>query len=393
MSNKRTKPAKRRSSRQKPVKQIAGHIVGLDDERSDPISRETPIKVARYRLLSNHQVPVGQRQLLATQLGKVQGNSFFRAELLRTRLSKPGNLPIQRRSTPAWVRATRLDIPPQEVMYRVAYLMQNADPVTVDGNQFIPGQYYNFPGQGKILIVWPTTTNIVFAKGYALYEQGTTAFIRNMYLDAMAEGARQAEGMVVLAKAEMDFIMGLGPAWATVPVSVLKGLVWYQQHRQTIAHASKWAGVIVEIHNLLKDRFPHTYDFIWQQLIYTIVTDFSFDFALEDSAKALGQLLRSLGATPFKTVSNTLWGVISKLTIFLAKVATNAAKRGTTGNTKAHAQRLAQDLEQIGIAVRERDVEQLMKELSNPEVIELLARLQQGFHALSQDLEKLAESS
>lgn len=77
MSNKRTKPAKRRSSRQKPVKQIAGHIVGLDDERSDPISRETPIKVARYRLLSNHQVPVGQRQLLATQLGKVQEILFF----------------------------------------------------------------------------------------------------------------------------------------------------------------------------------------------------------------------------------------------------------------------------------------------------------------------------
>ena len=62
----------------------------------------------------------------------------------------------------------------------------------------------------------------------------------------------------------------------------------------------------------------------------------------------------------------------------------------TAANLKEKTAALLDAAQQIGSAISKRDAQRVARELSNPETIELLMRLQQALYAVATDLKQLS---
>ena len=121
-----------------------------------------------------------------------------------------------------------------------------------------------------------------------------------------------------------------------------------------------------------------------------ILQNLDFELTPSDYAKLIGTLIRSGGVEGVEVVANNLWRFLRIVTIAFVKTATTATGRGTAANLKEKTAALLDAAQQIGSAISKRDAQRVARELSNPETIELLMRLQQALYAVATDLKQLS---
>ncbi|MCB9137791.1 MAG: hypothetical protein H6642_05530 [Caldilineaceae bacterium] len=293
--------------------------------------------------------------------------------------------------------AQRLPISQDKVLATVINLYKTAHPMVFPGGVWgsitlSPGDTLTFPDGQERTIIYPSGYGVVFIEDDALYKQPGHAFIREMQLSAISEGAKRATGIAKLAKLEMELIMAMGPFSARLGTTLAKTIVWGNRNYDTLVHLSRWSGTLLEVREILKSKFPHTYDFLWDQMVILILQNLDFELTSSDYAKLIGALIRSSGVEGVEIVANNMWRFWKVISAAFVVTAGEAVSRGTVANIKKKTAVLVEAARQIGIAVSRRDAQRITRELSTPEAIQLLMRLQQAMYAVSLDLKKLSKA-
>ena len=329
------------------------------------------------------------------------GNTRTQRALAQQRKERPSQQKIIQPASPdataakSSAAAQRLPFTKDKAIAIAVDLYKTAHPMVYPGGVWgqitlSPGQILTFPNGQERTIISPSGYGVVYMQDDLLYEQPGHAFIREMQLSAVTEGAKRATGMANLAKLEMELIMAMGPLFARLGITLTKAMVWSVDNYDTLKHLSEWSGTVLEMRNLLKSKFPHTYEFLWNQMAQLILQNLDFELTPSDYAKLIGTLIRSGGVEGVEVVANNLWRFLRIVTIAFVKTATTATGRGTAANLKEKTAALLDAAQQIGSAISKRDAQRVARELSNPETIELLMRLQQALYAVATDLKQLS---
>lgn len=253
----------------------------------------------------------------------------------------------------------------EQAMRAVAKVLPEAQTVRVQTNlgpaELKPGTILN----GKKLIVLPSSMSVVYLVGDELYEWDPGNFMRDVYLDAMSEGAKRAMGMVYLAKAEMALLSGIFVPWyLLLGVSAVKLGFFYSREKRTVDDALKQAPNVLRQLQEIRRAYPTLFNKMASSAAREILVNLPSGVTSEDVAFFLGRVLKGVGGLPDVTL-----GAVAKVAAKVAAIVTATHLPAVTAhamqNVAATQGRVLQHrLAEAGIVVTEKDASRIMNEIN-----------------------------
>lgn len=247
-------------------------------------------------------------------------------------------------------------------------VLATAKPVTVSGGamgdvELRPGDHVD----GKMILL-PQTTSVYYLDGTSVYQQWTPDFVRGVWLNAIATGAKGAEWIVPWLKAEMTLIQHMVMPLLATGVTVAQGL-FFVYDRWPDVKAATAAGIkLLGYRAEFKKRYPTLYEQVfWGSLKHAAVAAWD-GLHPADFASLIGRLIGkggNLGKEVMRMKVVPL-GLKAMLATFAPPVLTGAAAgipRGGKAAAAETAKQLVSELSKAGITVTEEEARTMLNEL------------------------------
>lgn len=178
-----------------------------------------------------------------------------------------------------------------------ARLMASSHKCTVDTNlgpvTLVPGTVWE--RERVLLDCSPMTVH--YMVGTKLYEWGTQAFIRDQYLNGLSRGATQARWLVNVAKAEMEFLMGLlVPIWGVAGITAAKLITIYGANQKEFVELQKYLPLIKDDLDILKREVPTLYNAVMNKAQHDFLVHLPEGITATEIAFWLGRMIRGAAA-------------------------------------------------------------------------------------------------
>jgi hypothetical protein len=234
------------------------------------------------------------------------------------------------------------------------------------------------------MIVNVSPMTIYYTIDNRLYEWNTSQFIRDEWLNSLSQGAKNAEGMVYLAKAEMALIVGFLVPWEIIlGVGIAKTAIFYVEHKSDIHRGMQYSEKAISLILEIREKYPHLFNIFLRTALHDLLLSLPSGVSSEDVAFFLGRVLRGVGGLPEAT-----FGTVLRITGRVAAIVTAThlpaiAARAAARAAKKKAIDLQRELAEVGVDVSQDEARAILQELlMDPNAEAKMRELEQTFQAL-----------
>lgn len=230
--------------------------------------------------------------------------------------------------------------------------------------------------ENRNLIIYTDWQVTIYMTGDKLYSVKTTDFVRNVYLDALADGANRAKHWIPISQVLMDFVTGLlvGPA-VIIAGYVVFGALFAASHEELVKRGANALGPAYRGLNDFKQRYPA----LWAKIKQKIGQQFEAD--LVDGLKEtvtdpkniafyLGRVLRHMpsgptGMEPSVPIGKILFVVVECAVLVTALHSPVGLFHAATGQVRELANNLKASFQkpELGIPLSDQEALSIASEL------------------------------
>jgi hypothetical protein len=224
-----------------------------------------------------------------------------------------------------------------------------------------------------------------------LYEMGTSAFLRDEWLNAMSAGASKAAWLIPIAKAEMALLTGMFVPWyLLLGVGCTKCAAMYLEHKKEFAlvweHAPKALGALQD----LRKKHRTFFNLVIRKIAADTFSHLPEGVTGEDVGFFVGRLLHGVDGLPEVTVAavakvaaNIAWKIAL---LHLPGVTVHAAEIAA----REKAEEFRAYLQGLGYTVTLDEAKAMLKDaVHQGDLNDILSQLETACKAMSPSLKQL----
>lgn len=283
----------------------------------------------------------------------------------------------------------------KEAMAAVGKILPTAHSITVSSSfglvELKPGTIWS----GNKMLFYCAHFYVWYAIDDRTYEWKTSDFIRDEWFNALSEGAKEASGMVTLAKTEFALVSGIFVPWyIMLGMACAKVGLFYAGNKSMVDTAIAQAPKVIELLRDLQKRAPT----LFRKLMITAAKDLLMNLpsgvTAEDAAFFVGRIIKgAAGAAPDLTFGALIKIIGTVAALVTATHLPSIAAHTVAGAAAANAAELKKKLAAAGYTVTEAEANMILRELlSQKDVPAKLQQLEAACKALLPSLDALKKA-
>ncbi|MGZ8928558.1 MAG: hypothetical protein ACXW03_08885 [Methylobacter sp.] len=264
-----------------------------------------------------------------------------------------------------------------EAMAAVAKILPTANNLIVQSSlgpvELKPGTIWS----GNKMLFYCAPLYVWYAIDDRIYEWGTSDFIRDEWFNALAEGAKRAAHMVIIAKVEFALISGiLCPWYLMLGMGCAKVGLFYSCNKSAVDTALRYSPKVINLLQDLKQRSPMLFNKIMATAAKDLLINLPSGVTAEDVAFFVGRVIKgAAGASPDLTIGVIIKIISSVAAIVMATHLPSIAAHAIGSAAAAKANELRMKLLAAGYTVSEAEAKIILTELMSK--IDTKAKLQE----------------
>jgi hypothetical protein len=246
-----------------------------------------------------------------------------------------------------------------------------------DGTRLIPGSIWS----GDRLLIYASDQQVIYTIKDGLFEWTglTESFVRDELVNAIGEGARRAEGMIILAKIEIAFLTGIFVPWyVSLGVHAAATGLFYNKHKSLIRETFEKAENVKRNYDEFQSLYPKTTEILKNKLRTFILVNLASGVTAPIVAFFIGRMIRAwaLSKSALGMLLRILLSIIGITIIHSPPVALRGAQSGLSAAEQAVSEAMQDQIinerditflqhrfAEIGINISSKEAEQIIKEL------------------------------